>query len=1089
MKKLRQIFTAFLLPMVILIALVLGTGFLTPTVDAESVPMGKPIFTVITSDGRGLEFVVNVDAGSLVVAEVEAGGKVYTQVNLPGWANSYAAGLPALPVEVTQVGAPMGAEVEVTVTMGEARVMKLSAPVLPGVTQVAEWGLPGEEENGPAMPEMVEVYKEDAAVYGGGVYPAALAEVSGDGMMRQQRVVGVSVYPVQYNAGTQELTVYETLTVTVRFTGGVTVESTGARGESEAYEDIFSKMLLNYKEARGYRAGGMVESLAVESEVEGMGVDDAGSWTPPDPGWRVKVREDGMYKLTYEELELAGFPVESLLDPGTLQMYNMGEEIAIGVELGGDATFDAGDYILFYGEAIESKYTLDNVYWLTYGQAAGLRMTTRSGNLNAKKIPSTYNRHIHLEDGGYYQSLIPGFDTEEHFLWGRVYPSSYPTWTTTFSLSMPATSTAVITVGLLGGFSVSSINPDHHVIVSLNGTQIGDLKIDGKVYVTMEMDVPAGVLKSSPDINTIEFYGPADVGMTVDLVYIDWIDIDYANVFIAEDDSLEFSYGETGTWNYQVNGFSFDQIMAYDVTNPRNPIFFTGVSITGSGPFSVDFDDDVAVNTRYWTGTGTGFKSVTGVEADTASTLKTSFNSADYIIISPLPFMTAATTLGNYRTAHGLRSVVVDIQNIYDEFSFGVTEAAAIHDFLAYAYANWVTPAPAYVVLMGDGNYDPKNYLKYGRASHIPPYLLPVDPWIQETAADNRYVTVAGIDLMPDMMLGRLAVNSAAEADAVVSKIIAYETTSPTGGWRQEFLAVADNPDAAGYFNIISDDLINCCVPPTVATTRVYYGVTHSDTTSARAAVLANYGKFIVNYIGHGYSTGWAYESLFTTSSVGSLANGGQQPIVLVMACLEGYYINPNPAQDSLAEVTARAVNKGAIASWSATGEGDAGGHDYLNRAFLNAVYTSGAQTVGAATQAGKQALFTIGASPDLLDTYLLFGDPALRIDEITPTAVELLYFKAAYEQRKVVLTWETASELNNAGFNVYRSRTLDGVKKKLNSELIFAQYPGEMIGALYTFSDANVKPRKRYFYWLESVDINGVTTFEEPVKIRTVKK
>jgi len=182
-----------------MIALVLGTGFMIPSVDATNVSMVKPVLSITASDENGLEFIVKVDAGSLVVAEVEANGKVYTQVSLPGWANSYGAGLPALPVEVAQVGAPLGAEVEVTVTAGEARVVELSAPILPGVTQVAEWGLPVEGEE--MLPEMVEVYEEDAAVYGRGVYPAALAEVSGDGMMRQQRVVGVSVYPVQYAQG------------------------------------------------------------------------------------------------------------------------------------------------------------------------------------------------------------------------------------------------------------------------------------------------------------------------------------------------------------------------------------------------------------------------------------------------------------------------------------------------------------------------------------------------------------------------------------------------------------------------------------------------------------------------------------------------------------------------------------------------------------------------------------------------------------------------------------------------------------------------------------------------------------------------
>ena len=259
----------------------------------------------------------------------------------------------------------------------------MSAPVLPGVTQVAEWGLPVEED-GMMLPEIVEVYEEDAAVYGGGQeYPGVLAEVSGDGMLRQQRVVGVSVYPVQYDAGTQELTVYETMTVTVRFTGDISVDKFGLGGDSEAYEQLLSKQLLNYETARGYREATealpslQVDGASVDAAVDGITPEALVPWAPPEPGWRVKVQETGLYQLTYAEL--AGkLPVDSL-DPQTLQMYNLGEEIAIEVMGEGDGSFDAGDYIVFYGEGIESKYTRDNVYWLTYGNGAGLRMGTRDG--------------------------------------------------------------------------------------------------------------------------------------------------------------------------------------------------------------------------------------------------------------------------------------------------------------------------------------------------------------------------------------------------------------------------------------------------------------------------------------------------------------------------------------------------------------------------------------------------------------------------------------------------------------------------------------------------------------------------------------
>jgi len=161
---------------------------------------------------------------------------------------------------------------------------------------------------------------------------------------------------------------------------------------------------------------------------------------------------------------------------------------------------------------------------------------------------------------------------------------------------------------------------------------------------------------------------------------------------------------------------------------------------------------------------------------------------------------------------------------VYDEFGYGITAARPIHDFLEYASDHWQPPSPSYVVLVGDGNYDPKNYGGNNRTSFFPPYLAPVDPWIIETAADNRYVTLTEGDTMPDMMLGRLPVNSAAEASVMVSKTLGYEQDPPPGEWKQRLLFVADDAGRGGDFDDISDAVIDCCVPapyqPEGSTTR-----------------------------------------------------------------------------------------------------------------------------------------------------------------------------------------------------------------------------------------------------------------------------
>jgi len=275
----------------------------------------------------------------------------------------------------------------------------LPAPPLPVAIQVVEWAPPATGA-APVLPEPITVIQEDPAIYTGvAVYPAAMAEVTSDGVMRQQRVLGIAAYPVQYNPAAQELIVYESLRVEVVFeetpTSGA-LKTTGhvAPGESAAYEDLLRGELLNYEAARAWRSAALppaTESAAAAAAAE----IDASPWTPPGPGWRVTVREDAFYKLTYAELQKAGLPVDALV-PGTFKLYNLGREVAIHEEGDGDSQFEAGESLLFYGQAINSKYTADNIYWLTYGGTAGLRMAARDGTPEDAVTPASYTAQRHL---------------------------------------------------------------------------------------------------------------------------------------------------------------------------------------------------------------------------------------------------------------------------------------------------------------------------------------------------------------------------------------------------------------------------------------------------------------------------------------------------------------------------------------------------------------------------------------------------------------------------------------------------------------------------------------------------------------------
>ena len=212
--------------------------------------------------------------------------------------------------------------------------------------------------------------------------------------------------------------------------------------------------------------------------------------------------------------------------------------------------------------------------------------------------------------------------------------------------------------------------------------------------------------------------------------------------------------------------------------------------------------------------------------------------------------------LVDHREAQGLAVQVVELEPIFDEFNYGIYSPEAIRDFLAYAYHNWSGDAPSYVLLVGDGTYDYKGNLSQGNPNLLPPYLAWVDPWIGETAADNRYVTVSGDDPFPDMHIGRLPAETTAQLVTMVAKTIAYETNPAPRDWTERVLFVTDDPDSAGDFYAYSDDLVNNYLPEPYAPIKAYYGSTCLTGDLCKQVILDTLnttGALLVNYIGHGW--------------------------------------------------------------------------------------------------------------------------------------------------------------------------------------------------------------------------------------------
>ncbi len=707
----------------------------------------------------------------------------------------------------------------------------------------------------------------------------------------------------------------------------------------------------------------------------------------PVSALRIDVDSSGMVALGYADLVAAGVDLASI-DPATFRLTLLGVEIAIEVTGEADGSFDAGDQVRFYGEGRESVYGTANSYRLSWDGAAGLRMAQQNAAPNGATEPTAYRETIHFEQDKQYYSNLPMEEGADHWLMDRwrVTGSAYTTIDTlnyTVDQVVPAASgEASLTVALQGNMQDWYLNPDHHMEFYVNGSYVGETFFDGVVAHTAELTFGNSLLVAGDNIITVKALD--DLGAMYDPQgYTNWLDLSYQRQFVGSDAGSRVALDQAGTWQVRVSGFSSSDLLVYDISDPAAVARLTDVQVSGS---DLLFGQSLSGAASYWVVSEASLAAPLAVTVDTPSDLKNPANGADYIVITHGDFMAQAQQLADYRAGQGMRTVAVDVQDVYDEFSSGMLDPQAIKDFLYTTYTTWTAPAPRYIVLLGDSSYDFKNNTGVADETYIPPFLSLLDLNIGETAADNQYVDFEG-DRLPEMNIGRLPANTAAQAQTLVDKIITYETTSAGADWLNEVLLAADEPDiTAGDFPALSDQALPL-IPDTVNVDRVYYKTTpgHGTAQAVRDAIMAevNAGSFLVNYLGHGSPTAW-HGSLFTTSDAQNLSNGDKLPIISAFGCEIGYFISP--FYPSLAERLVLNPNGGAVAAIASTGKGTSVGQQWLYLGLYDAIFQQHIERLGDAFTYAKQNLATNDSRwPELLDTFHLFGDPALKIQRPAP--------------------------------------------------------------------------------------------------------
>ncbi|MCG8429660.1 MAG: C25 family cysteine peptidase, partial [Candidatus Omnitrophica bacterium] len=686
--------------------------------------------------------------------------------------------------------------------------------------------------------------------------------------------------------------------------------------------------------------------------------------------YKIAVTADGVYRLSYDNLTAAGMDAGDVA-PESFKLYNKGNELAVSVSGSTDGSFDAGDYLEFWGRKENTRYTYTNVYWLTFGGTGGERMENTSAQGGA--VQEGFLHPHHHESNDFYWSEFRNAG-DPWYLWPFVQAGNTESFTVTLQDVLNSERMGVFT-GSFRGYSRYDV-PSFHARLYINDYLIDDVSWQGNDTYNATVQIPSYWLSEGPNTVKVEHVldNPAE---PLSWVFADWFDISYWRNLTAQADYLLLGASGAGTYAFTVGNFSDSDISVYDVSNATGVRRVVNTTVAPDGlNYQVSFNASASAGGKYALVSQGGIRYPVQILADTPSDLQNASNQADYIIITYDDFHDAVRPLAEHRRDAGLSVIVANISDVYDEFNYGISSPEAIKSFLEYAYTSWQDPAPTYVLLVGDGTYDYRNDEGWGFTDYLPSYLI-YNEEFGETSTDDWFVCFDGEDdLLSDMLIGRFPAKSRAEAAQMVNKTIAYESRDISADWTKNMLFVSDDEAS---FEAINNRLRNETSGD--YTSSGIYLSRYGNPLDARAEVIQGIsnGSLMVTYSGHGGIQIWADEEMLRVEDVDSLTNSGKYPLMVMLNCVNGHFIQPM-FFECLGEELLRPEERGAAAVFAPSGMSLPEHQSILAEGLYDSLFKKEERILGSAVAEAKMYLFQEAGTAvgDVLQSFILFGDPAL---------------------------------------------------------------------------------------------------------------
>lgn len=783
----------------------------------------------------------------------------------------------------------------------------------------------------------------------------------------------------------------------------------------EVIEDF--KLNITWEQDRSAYAGAasFKKSAKIDSKLE------SGDW------YKFKVERSGVHRLNKDFFDKI-IPSLGDVDARKITVYGYGgselpllnsdtrpEDMVEIPSMGrglDDGRFDQNDYILFYAEGpilwklnnkgtalkhTKHTYADDIYYFINVGDYTRNEPAARA-SLNdpdaylSESHDFTYVHHVdkitdiskNVKTGKEWFGEEFNFNVDQRFTVGNVpgFISSEPVYIKSMVAGRTLTGASSFNVSVNGQNVLSHTCP---------ATQPDYLD----PYVTLSTETSSFSTNSSNMVVDYQYIKPTSTAVG----WLNYFELVARANNAYNNEQLQFfdqraATTDKNTIEYRVASASSDLIV-WDVTNINN-IQSQQYTLNGSTlSFQVASDNELQKLVVFKASDAISVQS-TPVKVENQNLHGKSH--ADVFIVAYDGFLEAAEELAQFhKQREGFRVEVVTPSQIYNEFSSGTQDITAIRDYLRYFYETATNDddKPRYLILFGDASYDYKDRFtentnlvpSYQSNNSINPTASYVSDDFYGLMDPNEGNWESGGEQLLDIAIGRLPVNTAEQASAIVAKIKAYHDAAALGDWRNNLLFLGDDEDTNLHFN--QTESVTTFIDttyPTFNIKKVHFdsyvqeigpgGASYPDVED-QINNSVEQGVLLVNYIGHGGELGWAHERVLDNTMIAGWKNSDRLPLFVTATCEFSRF--DDPERVSAGENVFLSAKGGAIAMLTTTRVVYAGANfSLLEKLYQNNIFEpvdDQYRTVGEIIMTTKNRYPTNNTR-----NFSLLGDPTLRL-------------------------------------------------------------------------------------------------------------